>query len=146
MTVRNARASELEQLATIWFDGWQDAHARRLPASLAKRRTHASFQERLPAAWDRVRVIGSVGMSTGFCFTRPSELYQVDVSSESRGTGVLKAHLACGIGNERAASFYEKRGWFCAGIVIERLATGSGTFPLEVWRYEKVLQPADRSV
>jgi hypothetical protein len=54
--------------------------------------------------------------------------------------GVWVAWLACAIGNERAARFYEKRGWRRAGNMINELETADGIFPLEVWRYEKRLR------
>jgi hypothetical protein len=48
--------------------------------------------------------------------------------------------LACAIGNEQAARFYEKCGWHRAGTMINNLDTTEGVFPLEVWRYEKRLK------
>ena len=52
--------------------------------------------------------------------------------------GVETAWLACAIGNQRAARFYEKRDWRRVGNMINRLETATtGIFPLEVWRYEK---------
>jgi GNAT superfamily N-acetyltransferase len=84
------------------------------------------------------------------------ELYQLFVSSEARGSGAAAAlvadaearlaaagvgiaWLACAIGNERAARFYEKCGWRRAGTMINPLDTPDGVLPLEVWRYEKRL-------
>jgi len=49
------------------------------------------------------------------------------------------AWLACAIGNERAARFYEKCGWRRVGKMINPLDTPDGVLPLEVWRYEKRL-------
>lgn len=156
MSVRDANAADINRLAKIWFDGWQDAHARLLPEALARLRTEESFRDRLAAGLDRVRVIGPADAPIGFCTTKGSELNQLYLSPEARGTGlavdlildaearmrndgVLRSWLACAIGNERAARFYEKRAWVRAGTVIEHLEAGSGTFPLEVWRYEKSL-------
>jgi hypothetical protein len=42
------------------------------------------------------------------------------------------------VGNERAARFYEKRGW-SRGTLTSQLDTPEGVFPLDVWRYEKPL-------
>jgi len=157
MTVRNAKVSEIERLAKIWFDGWQDAHSQLLPKELALQRTLESFRGRIVSALDRVRVLGPTEEPLGFCMTKGSELYQLYVSSEARGSGlaaalildaetrlavdgVPKAWLTCAIGNERAARFYEKRGWIRTGSVIENLEVESGTFPLLVWRYEKLLK------
>jgi ribosomal protein S18 acetylase RimI-like enzyme len=157
MVVRNPKASEIDELARIWFDGWQEAHAPVLPVELARLRTLQSFQERLAASLERVRVVGPTDAPVGFCITKGSQLDQLYVSAEARGSGVAealiidaearlsecgvrKSWLACAIGNERAARFYEKRGWMRAGTVIEHLEAGTGTFPLEVWRYEKSLE------
>ena len=45
--IRDAKYSEIDQLAKIWFDGWQDAHAQLLPVELARLRSLKSFEERL---------------------------------------------------------------------------------------------------
>jgi GNAT superfamily N-acetyltransferase len=85
------------------------------------------------------------------------ELYQLFVAAPARGSGVATAliadaedrlrqdgvqtaWLACAIGNERAARFYEKSGWYRVGTVVQLLDTVDGIFPLEVWRYEKSLK------
>ena len=156
MDVRAAEESEIGDLAKIWYDAWQDAHARILPAELTRLRTLESFKERLQGALPTVRVVGPPGKPVGFCMVKDDELYQLFVSAPARGSGVAAAlvadaearlsesgvqtaWLACAIGNERAARFYEKCGWHRAGTVISQLDTSSGTFPLEVWRYEKDL-------
>jgi len=54
--------------------------------------------------------------------------------------GVATAWLACAIGNERAARFYEKSGCQRIGTMINQFKTSQGNFPLEVWRYEKSLK------
>jgi GNAT superfamily N-acetyltransferase len=161
MNVRDAKLSEIGPLARIWYDGWQDAHARILPVELARLRTLESFRERLRAALAVVRVAGPVDAPVGFCMLKGAELYQLYVLSQARGSGVAAAlmidaearlgesgvgrpWLACAIGNERAARFYEKHGWFRAGTVVEQLETPNGTFPLEVWRYEKSLKRPTR--
>ena len=90
---------------------------------------------------------------------KDDELYQLFVLADARGTGVAatlladgetriasagfeRAWLACAIGNNRAARFYEKNGWRYAGNVISRLDTPDGPFLLNVWRYEKDLRGA----
>ena len=57
----------------------------------------------------------------------------------------FKSWLACAIGNERAAKFYEKHGWSRVGNMINQLPTPDGMFPLEVWRYEKDLSRSSRT-
>jgi ribosomal protein S18 acetylase RimI-like enzyme len=156
MNVRGADEAEIAYLAKIWYDGWQDAHANIVPAELTRLRTLKSFRDRLQAALPNVRVVGSSGEPVGFCIVKDDELYQLFVAAESRGSGAAAAliadaearlseagveiaWLACAIGNERAARFYEKCGWRRAGIVVNHAETSNGTFPLEVWRYEKRL-------
>ena len=63
-----------------------------------------------------------------------------DAEARLAERGVETAWLACAIGNERAARFYEKSGWRRAGIMVNHADTAEGPFPLEVWRYEKRLR------
>jgi GNAT superfamily N-acetyltransferase len=154
--VRAAADVDVDHLAKVWYDGWQDAHARILPAGLARHRTLESFRQRLRAGLSGVRVAGRRGEPTGFCMVKHDELYQLYVAAAERGagvaaalladaeqrlaaSGVATAWLACAIGNARAARFYEKHGWRRAGTVVSQLDTPDGRFPLEVWRYEKNL-------
>ena len=156
MSVRPAEAAEIDHLAKVWYDGWQDAHARILPAELARVRTLESFRQRLHAALPDIRVVGPSGSPVGFCIVKGAELYQLYVAAETRGTGVARAliadaeaqlaaagietaWLACAIGNDRAARFYEKCGRHRVGTMVSELDTEAGMFSLEVWRYEKCL-------
>jgi GNAT superfamily N-acetyltransferase len=156
MKIRSAHAAEIDRLARIWYDGWQDAHAQILPPELARLRTFESFGERLRAALDQVRVAELSDETVGFCMIHGDELYQLFVTAAARGSGVAAAlvadaearlaaagvatvWLACAIGNERAARFYEKCGWQRTGTVVNPLDTPAGVFRLEVWRYEKRL-------
>lgn len=154
--VRPADPSEIDALARIWHSGWQDAHAEILPQALARDRTLDSLRDRLDANLSQVRVAGPPGAPVGFSIVQGDELYQLYVSAQARGSGVARAliadaearliasgvrtaWLACAIGNDRAARFYEKCGWRRVGTMVSRLETSSGIFPLEVWRYEKSL-------
>ena len=102
------------------------------------------------------RVIGPEGRPVGFCTIKRDELYQLYVTAAARGTnvawdliddgearlrerGVKRAWLSAAIGNERAARFYEKRGWQRVGTMTNELDTPEGTFELVTWRYEKTL-------
>lgn len=155
--VRQAELSEIDQLARLWFDGWQDAHAAIVPAELVRLRTLESFRDRLFEMTPWMRVIGPLGRPTGFCVVQKDELDQLFVAAEARGSGtaaaliadgehrmadvgVTTAWLACAIGNERAARFYEKMGWHLAGPMKTRLRSCEGTFSFESWRYEKLLR------
>src|SRR5262245_41127838 len=93
-TVRVADAGELDQLATIWYDAWQDAHAQILPAELKRARTWESFRQRLAAALPSVRVVGPPGAPVALCMIKGDELYQLFVSASARGVGVAAALLA----------------------------------------------------
>jgi ribosomal protein S18 acetylase RimI-like enzyme len=55
--------------------------------------------------------------------------------------GVQTAWLACAVGNDRAARFYEKSAWRLTGTFLSSVETSSGLFSLEAWRYEKRLTP-----
>jgi ribosomal protein S18 acetylase RimI-like enzyme len=160
MEVRAADEADITRLAAIWFHGWHEAHAQIVPAELTRLRTRESFAPRLRAALADTRVVGSPGAPVGFCIVKGDELYQLYVSPSARGSGVAAAlladgearlsrsgvdtaWLACAIGNERAARFYEKCGWRRAGTMINEAETSEGPFLLDVWRYEKALRRAD---
>jgi hypothetical protein len=51
MDVRAADVLEIGHLASLWYDGWQDAHAAILPAELKRLRTRESFRHRLNSPW-----------------------------------------------------------------------------------------------
>ncbi len=155
--VRDAHESELEELATVWYEAWRDGHEAVVPVELTRRRTRERFRDRLQAAIAEVRVAGPLGAPVGFSMLRGDELYQLFVRARARGSGVAAALIAdaearllargvetawltCAIGNDRAARFYEKCGWHRSGTVIDELATPEGTMRLEVWRYEKDLR------
>jgi ribosomal protein S18 acetylase RimI-like enzyme len=158
--VRPAEKDELDRLAAIWYDVWQETHAALMPAELVRLRTLESFRERLEAKLPDIRVTGPLGAPAGFCITKRDELYQLYLSAEARGTGAaaaLLAHgeariaadgfdiawLACAVGNERAARFYDKSGWRRTGTERIEVDTSEGPFSLEVWRFEKNLCAKD---
>jgi ribosomal protein S18 acetylase RimI-like enzyme len=156
-TISDAKLSDVDRLSEIWYDGWQDAHRSILPLELGRVRTRASFAERLRDALADVRVAGAADKPAGFCMLKHDELNQLYVSSDARGSGVAgalildaehrlrargvhTAWLACAIGNDRAARFYEKHGWRRTGSVTGQLEIPGGVFAQEVWRYEKTLR------
>ena len=156
MEIRDAYESDIEPLAQLWYDGWQDAHAAVVPSELKRLRTRESFTERMAKMISTVRAAGPVGAPLGFHIVKDDELYQLYVSADARGTGVAAAliddaertladhgtetaWLACAIGNDRAARFYEKRGWRRVATVKYHAETSAGPFPIENWRYEKEL-------
>jgi ribosomal protein S18 acetylase RimI-like enzyme len=156
LAARAADEREIDHLARVWFDAWHESHPPIVPPALTRLRTLESFRDRLQAALPDIRVVGPFGAPQGFSILKGDELYQLFVSAEARGTGVARAliadaevrlaangvetaWLACAIGNERAARFYEKCGWRRVGTMVNEAETLEGTFPLEVWRYEKPL-------
>lgn len=155
MQVRPASPSDLEPLARIWYEGWKLAHTGLLPPGLAARRTPESFRERMRDDLSGVRVAGPPVDPAGFCLVRGDELCQLYIDLDARGTGVAAAlvadaeecmraagvetaWLACAVGNDRAARFYEKQGWRRAGTVMYEPDDAGGAV-VEVWRYEKSL-------
>jgi GNAT superfamily N-acetyltransferase len=156
MDPRDATPDEIDALAHLWFEGWRDAHATIVPIELVRLRTLDNFRERLRAAIGETRVVGPRGAPLGFTMLKGDEVYQLYVSRTARGSGVAatliadaerrlaargvsQAWLACAIGNERAARFYEKNGWRRAGTVVNVAETSQGGFNLDVWRYEKTI-------
>ena len=156
MQVRSADAAEIDDLARLWHDVWHETQAPLAPSELTDLRTLGSFRERLQAALPNIRVAGPLGVPVGFCILKGEELDQLFVAPEARGSGVAAAliadaearlaergvetaWLACAIGNDRAARFYEKSGWRLAGTFVNPAETSRGPFPMEVWRYEKRL-------
>lgn len=151
---------QTQQISEIWEAGWHEAHAEIVPARLRALRTTESFRQRTR---DNVRFTQTAicdGTVLGFCMVKKNELYQMYVSPSARGSGVAQAlmkdaerrigvngyktaWLACAVGNERAARFYEKSGWVNRGEKAVDLDTSSGTFPLDVWRFEKNLRLRD---
>lgn len=151
--VRDAVSSDVGALAKLWFDGWQDAHASILPTEIAKDRTLGNFRKRLVSALSDTRALIAADVPVGMAILKDDELYQFYVAESARGTGAAQrlmddalsqfsargvsvAWLACAIGNDRAARFYEKSGWQCAGVMTNDLTIDGSTYPLRVWRYE----------
>ena len=92
--------------------------------------------------WDEVIPF----LSDRFTVIAPDLLGHGD-SAKPRGDYSLGAYasgirdLMRAIGHDRAARFYAKHGWRRAGSVFIEAEIKSGTFPLEVWRYENHLEP-----
>jgi GNAT superfamily N-acetyltransferase len=154
MQACDATIDQLNALTDIWFEGWRSGHQEHVPPALTKLRTSENFRERLTGYLPRTRVVTSEnGEVLGFHLITDDQLYQFYVSAASRGQGVAAvlmndaltqlrgagvktAWLACAVGNDRAARFYEKSGWTRTGTVTEDVETSTGDFPLQVWRYE----------
>ncbi len=149
--IRAAKDADIDAVAALWHEGWHDGHAAICPPELTALRTLDSFIERTKSHLPTTYVSDNV---VGFFMVEGAEIYQMYVGRAGRGTGLAteqmeraeriiaeaghkKAWLACSIGNERAARFYEKSGWTRQGTRIEQLEVTGGTFDLKVWIYEK---------
>jgi GNAT superfamily N-acetyltransferase len=156
--VRPAEPAELDHLARLWHGAWSDAHEKLAAPEVTRARTLESFRERLAAILPDVRVAGPAGAALGLCIIKDDELYQLFVAPAARGSGVAAAliddgearlarrgvttaWLSCAIGNNRAARFYEKRGWVRARTMTNCIDTADGVFEVELWRYEKKVGP-----
>ena len=154
MTVRPVDPGEIDVLAQLWHQGWQDAHAKIAAPGWTQARTLPSFRMRLAAALAETRAAGPVGAPSGLCMLKDDELNQLYVGRDARGSGVAAAliddgearlaargvtvaWLACAIGTDRAARFYEKRGWHRARNDVNTLDTPDGVLEMPIWRYEK---------
>ena len=159
MQVRPADIGEIDHLAQLWHDVWHGSHASLAPPELVRLRTLSSFRDRLAVMLPNVCVVGAAGAPLGFCAIRGDEVYQLFVSSQAHGLGVAAAliadaearlaargvnlaWLACAVGNNRAARFYEKSGWRKAGTFVMLSETSNGPFPVDQWRFEKPLTRA----
>jgi GNAT superfamily N-acetyltransferase len=155
--IRDARDADVEALTRLWHAGWQDAHASVLPEALVRVRTYESFRQRMEKMIPTTRVAFDGDAILGFTVMKGDELDQLYVAAEARGTGAAQGliadaeqrhaatgapliWLACAIGNNRAARFYEKSGWRNAGVQPSHLPMPDGsTFTIEIWRFEKDL-------
>ncbi len=156
MDPRAPLESEIDPLAELWWTSWHDGHAGLLPAAIVRHRTLENFTERLRCNLANVRVAGPPGAPLGLCIIRDDELDQLFVSAPARGSdvaaalladaeariaahGMQTAWLACAIGNDRAARFYQKHGWRRVGTTTKQVQTDDGAVGFDLWRYEKVV-------
>jgi GNAT superfamily N-acetyltransferase len=153
MQLHDARAEDIAALAALWHEGWHVGHADVVPAALVERRTLAEFTGRLEEHRARVRVAWQGDVMAGFFMLKGDELEQFYVAGAMRGQGVAadlmaKAEaalgkgpkwLACSVGNERAARFYEKCGWLRLSTQAYGVETHKGPLVLDIWRYVKTL-------
>lgn len=155
-TLEDLHSHDVVQTAKLWEQGWRDAHIDIVPKGLAVLRTEQSFLERLTTDMGNTRVGRNQSDILGFCTVHGNEIYQMYVGTAARGTGLAQAlmqdgearmravghkmaWLACAIGNDRAARFYDKSGWTNAGIETVDLDTKNGAFAMQIWKFEKRL-------
>ena len=88
MEVRSAEEHELDSLAKVWYDSWNDAHAHLVPAELTRLRTPANFRERLKESLPHIRVVGPPGAPVGFC------VQASNVNSASEKAGLVEDFIS----------------------------------------------------
>tara|TARA_R110000796_G_scaffold4244_30_gene16407 strand:+ start:6293 stop:6769 length:477 start_codon:yes stop_codon:yes gene_type:complete len=156
MKIKPAQVADTAVLADVWYKGWYQAHAQIVPPALVNLRTPAEFAGRIAAHLGQTHVAWQDDQIVGFFMLDQDEIYQFYVNRPYQGTGVATRlmqaaedalgdglkWLACSVGNERAAAFYEKCGWTQAGAIPYEVETGEGPLVVDVWRYEKRLRIA----
>ncbi|HEX3932872.1 MAG TPA: GNAT family N-acetyltransferase [Nocardioides sp.] len=136
-TLRPATAADVDAVATLFHQGWHDAHPGLVPAGLTERRTPEAFHDRVStrvAETDDTTVAEVDGTLAGFIMVAGDEAEQVYVDAAFRGSGVAArllteaerqvaaaghdvAWLVVVRGNDRAHAFYVKQGWADEGDV-----------------------------
>ncbi len=160
VTLRPASPRDADDVAEIWYLGWQDGHLGLVPQELVEIRTEESFRERAASRIADTTVATVDEAVAGFVMVVDDEVEQVYVSARHRGTGVAallmaeaegqvranghsNAWLAVVEGNARARSFYERSGWHDEGpfdyAAAVAAAAESGTIAVPCRRYTKVL-------
>ena len=159
MKPRILQLEDITPTAHLWYDIWHETQAPYVPDALIKRRTFEEFEGRVRAMvvnGDTLRVIGPIGGPLGLCAIKPTEMYQLFVAPQGRGTGAAaalladaearliaggctRAHLDCLDENEPAQRFYTRQGWVPTGVQITTLDTAEGPFDLPCMIFEKEL-------
>jgi GNAT superfamily N-acetyltransferase len=154
--LRPATIADVEDLTTIWHDGWRDGHLGHVPDTVTPHRRPADFRRRVPGQLAHTTVATVDERVVGFVTVRDDEVEQLYVAADARGTGTAaallrhgeravaarhrRAWLAVAPGNARARRFYEREGWSDAGPVGYAAATaGGGTVDVPCRRYDKHL-------
>ena len=151
MDIEKATTADVGEVARLWHAGWHQAHADIVAEALVATRDLAEFTARTTARVDRTFVARQDGALAGFYMLEADELYQFYVAQAFQGRGVAvalmasaeralagrSAWLACTVGNDRAARFYEKAGWVRGAEQVYAVETAKGPLDVTVWRYEK---------
>ncbi len=154
MKIEKATQADLPAIAALWHVGWHQGHADVVPEALVASRVLAEFTARVAPRLTQTFVMRTADEVAGFYMLDGDEVYQFYVDAAFQGRGVSGklmasaeaalagriAWLACSVGNNRAAGFYEKAGWVRVGEVDYRVETASGGQNVTVWRYEKDLR------
>lgn len=153
MQITQAKTADIPALAALWHEGWHLGHGDVVPAALVKRRTLAEFSDRIGDHLARVQIAWIGADIAGFFMLKGDELEQFYVAPSLHGRGVATQlmtqaeaalgtgpkWLACSVGNDRAARFYEKSGWLRLARQAYAVETHKGPLVLDIWRYVKTL-------
>lgn len=151
MQIRAATTDDISAIAKLWHGQWHSAHATVVDAELVQTRVPAEFDARTTAHLPQTHVALLNGSLAGFFMIEGEELYQFYIANGHQGSGLAqrmmaqaeamlpapRAWLACSVGNNRAARFYEKCGWQNTGVEELQVETSSGPKPVRIWRFEK---------
>ncbi|NNH72107.1 GNAT family N-acetyltransferase [Nocardia uniformis] len=154
VTIRPATAVDAEAVGRIWWSGWQDGHLGKVPDELVAVRTEESFGARAVERIADTTVTVVADTVAGFVMVNGSEVEQVYVSRDYRGSGVAdllltaaerqvaagghaRAWLAVVPGNARARRFYERSGWIDDGPFDYSASNADGAIAVPCHRYIK---------
>ena len=144
----------MEEIATVWHQGWTDGHLGNVPVGLHENRQLVHFQALVPGRVQHTTVAIIDDRVIGFVTVRDDEVEQMYVAVEARGSGTATAllqhaenviaeafdlaWLAVVAGNARARRFYARNGWHDAGeFDYSAPVAGGGSFIVPCHRYEK---------
>lgn len=153
MQIRPATTNDTQAIAQMWHSGWHQAHAAVVDADLVRLRIPSEFAARTTAHLSQTHVALIDDEIAGFFMIQGDELYQFYVGATHQGRGVAGAlmvaaeaamagrvaHLACSVGNARAAAFYRKAGWTHVSTGPYEVETSDGPREVQEWRFEKAL-------
>ncbi|PSK82204.1 putative acetyltransferase [Limimaricola soesokkakensis] len=143
-------------LASLWHDGWHEAHDHLVPSYDAATRSRGRFADRLRREHPSGRMVRLEDRPVGLCLTSGAEISQlfVDVTARRLGVGRVlladverhialsghdEASLTVVQGNDQARGFYERHGWRRDGLTTIEIKHGSRSAVLYLWRFAKTV-------
>ncbi len=155
--IRPAAEADIESIVRIWHEGWLDGHLGHVPDVLGEQRNPEDFSTRCRARLPEFQVATVADTVAGLVVVAGSEVEQIYVDREHRGTGVAnmllnhaehmvysagypRAWLAVVEGNRRAQRFYRRNGWRDTGALVYAAALGEATADVATRRFEKLVR------
>lgn len=153
MQVRRADKNDVAAVARMWHAGWHVGHAAVVDDALVRLRVPEEFVVRTQSHLEETYVAVIRDEIAGFFMIKEDEVYQFYVDVSRHGSGLARefmahaervlaghmAHLACSVGNDRAAAFYRKCGWTHVRTGPYEVETSEGVFVVQELRFEKAL-------